>query len=612
MFRLLVPVLLLVAITEVVYGFGIPYTGFASCGAGGTCPSGFTCSGGNWCLGQGICDPGEYNVVNYQMCARDCSTQPCAPGEICHRNGCSSSLCDPSSEISIMMGTACAYCPGTTVLSGSGCVAAPTCNDGIQNQGELGIDCGGPCPVCLPPPTTCSDGIQNQGEDGIDCGGPCPACPDCNDGIQNQGETGIDCGGPCAACPPPECFNTIQDNGETGIDCGGLCHSCSPGSTLLGSNNAPTCTDGVQNGLELGIDCGGTCPNTCPSGGVTVVNGDLGIIQAQIIPYCPPGLRNPDLTCSCHEPFVTDPLTHSCNCPKNSVYFNGGCVCVWGATKINDQCIPTSPSECGENMLRNAEGNCICADAAMIRTARGCAYCPATLHKGPGEYCLCPTTNLEPREGGCPFGEEQYRDDTTQFIYCKDVNKIISKTNPLECDCQEGYVTVPGSKECVLNEQVGTPETKVEETPALEDPNVNCFCPLCKNEFSTSCVGFVCAPDSAPCQHKIQTKKVRRSGSEIGEEGTSIWAKAYLESPQRILESTKDRELTPGERGKLAVSYVGSWIAKAVATALDVEGHKTGGVEKIERMVAQRNQLESQKAVQKNEDHITLTTSAVN
>jgi len=50
---------------------------------------------------------------------------------------------------------------------------------------------------------TCSDGIQNQGETGVDCGGPCIACPTCNDGIQNQGETGIDCGGPCAACPPP-------------------------------------------------------------------------------------------------------------------------------------------------------------------------------------------------------------------------------------------------------------------------------------------------------------------------------------------------------------------------------------------------------------------------
>jgi hypothetical protein len=50
---------------------------------------------------------------------------------------------------------------------------------------------------------TCSDGIQNQGETGIDCGGPCTACATCNDGIQNQGETGVDCGGPCSPCPPP-------------------------------------------------------------------------------------------------------------------------------------------------------------------------------------------------------------------------------------------------------------------------------------------------------------------------------------------------------------------------------------------------------------------------
>ncbi len=50
---------------------------------------------------------------------------------------------------------------------------------------------------------SCSDGIQNQGETGVDCGGPCTPCFTCSDGIQNQGETGIDCGGPCPACPPP-------------------------------------------------------------------------------------------------------------------------------------------------------------------------------------------------------------------------------------------------------------------------------------------------------------------------------------------------------------------------------------------------------------------------
>lgn len=57
---------------------------------------------------------------------------------------------------------------------------------------------------------TCNDGIQNQGETGVDCGGPCGSCVSCNDGIQNQGEQGIDCGGPCAACP----YVQITANGE--------------------------------------------------------------------------------------------------------------------------------------------------------------------------------------------------------------------------------------------------------------------------------------------------------------------------------------------------------------------------------------------------------------
>jgi hypothetical protein len=105
-------------------------------------------------------------------------------------------------------------------LTGGG---GPTCSDGIQNQGETGVDCGGPCPACA---ATSSDGIQNQGETGVDCGGPCPACAaTCSDGIQNQGETGIDCGGPCPACGAT-CTDGIQNQGETGIDCGGPCSAC--------------------------------------------------------------------------------------------------------------------------------------------------------------------------------------------------------------------------------------------------------------------------------------------------------------------------------------------------------------------------------------------------
>ncbi|MBS3105883.1 Ig-like domain-containing protein [Candidatus Woesearchaeota archaeon] len=52
------------------------------------------------------------------------------------------------------------------------CEFIAECYNLIQDQGEEGIDCGGPCPVC----ETCFDRMQNQGEEGIDCGNPCRPC----------------------------------------------------------------------------------------------------------------------------------------------------------------------------------------------------------------------------------------------------------------------------------------------------------------------------------------------------------------------------------------------------------------------------------------------------
>ena len=142
----------------------------------------------------------------------------------------------------------------------------PICNDNIKNEGETGVDCGGPCKAC----PTCDDGIQNQGETDIDCGGPCKACPTCCDGIKNQGEIKVDCGGPCPACPT--CDDNIQNQNETGVDCGGQCDTmcpfcnndtnnwtCPACPTCWTCPACPTCDDGIQNQEETSIDCGGPC-----------------------------------------------------------------------------------------------------------------------------------------------------------------------------------------------------------------------------------------------------------------------------------------------------------------------------------------------------------------
>ena len=137
--------------------------------------------------------------------------------------------------------------------SGNFCISIdngpdPTCDDGIQNGNETGVDCGGDCAAC----PTCDDGVQNGNETGVDCGGDCAACPTCDDGVQNGNETGIDCGGDCVACPT--CDDGLQNGNETGVDCGGDCAAC------------PTCDDGLQNGEETGIDCGGPDCEPCETG----------------------------------------------------------------------------------------------------------------------------------------------------------------------------------------------------------------------------------------------------------------------------------------------------------------------------------------------------------
>ncbi len=137
----------------------------------------------------------------------------------------------------------------TNFCLGGGTDPDPTCDDGVQNGNETGVDCGGDCAPCA----TCNDGVQNGNETGVDCGGDCSACPTCNDGVQNGDETGVDCGGSdCSPCP--SCNDGIQNGNETGVDCGGSCSPCA------------TCNDGVQNGDETGVDCGGSCA-PCDNGG---------------------------------------------------------------------------------------------------------------------------------------------------------------------------------------------------------------------------------------------------------------------------------------------------------------------------------------------------------
>ena len=124
----------------------------------------------------------------------------------------------------------------------------PTCNDGILNQDETDIDCGGSCGKCGEGKACLED--SGCASNYCNPAGVC-AVPSCSDGWQNGSETDIDCGGLCEVC---------ADNRVCEVN--GDCESgyCNPNRVC----SVSSCTDGWQNGSETGVDCGGSCPNVCP------------------------------------------------------------------------------------------------------------------------------------------------------------------------------------------------------------------------------------------------------------------------------------------------------------------------------------------------------------
>jgi hypothetical protein len=107
----------------------------------------------------------------------------------------------------------------------------PTCSDGITNQGEEGIDCGGPCETECSNFPTCFDGIRNQGELMKDCGGPCQPCSvSCENCVPLTPCTDANCiGGTCKYTPRiPCCGNMLCETGEIFEECPADCDRPTP------------------------------------------------------------------------------------------------------------------------------------------------------------------------------------------------------------------------------------------------------------------------------------------------------------------------------------------------------------------------------------------------
>lgn len=123
--------------------------------------------------------------------------------------------------------------------------ACPSCSDGVQNQNESDVDCGGPCPDCVDGKACSVDGDCQSGwcKDGV-----CET-PTCGDGFLNQDEASIDCGGHCPPC-------------SLGKSCGSD-RDCLIGWCYNGVCTKSSCDDQIKWLNEEKVDCGGIC-RACP------------------------------------------------------------------------------------------------------------------------------------------------------------------------------------------------------------------------------------------------------------------------------------------------------------------------------------------------------------
>ncbi|OYT27112.1 MAG: hypothetical protein B6U97_02370 [Candidatus Altiarchaeales archaeon ex4484_96] len=103
------------------------------------------------------------------------------------------------------------YDRGTLKCSSSCTYITSSCSYDVGGGGGGGGSSGGSRGGSLSiQAESCFDGLMNQNETGVDCGGPCSPCASCIDGILNQGELGVDCGGPCAPCESTSTTSTAS------------------------------------------------------------------------------------------------------------------------------------------------------------------------------------------------------------------------------------------------------------------------------------------------------------------------------------------------------------------------------------------------------------------
>jgi len=251
-----------------------------------------------------------------------------------------------------------------TDLSAMASCGVATCSDGIQNQGEDRIDCGGPCPPCdCLSDGACDDGTFCNGTEVCDAFGHCQAGPavDCDDGVGctidscNEGTDSCDNVPDDASCDD----GLFCDGSET---CDPI-NDCQPGTDPCPGEDCDEVNDVcvplvcVINGTcDLGEDCN-NCPADCISGtssGAVCGNGICEAGDGENCASCAADCNGvqtggPSGRFCCGDGGGQNPLP--CSDPACST---GGWLCTDTPAAGGSYC-------CGDDVCEGAEDTCNCA-----------------------------------------------------------------------------------------------------------------------------------------------------------------------------------------------------------------------------------------------------------